>query len=283
MSISEPVLVAGGSGFLDHFVRAELRRIGVQTSQIKSTWCATTLTEGTIICLPLRVEQDRALLVANLAANFRLINTAMHAKEVDRFIQVIDVSYLRPDVLHEILGWALVEVCEAYRARYEFPVRCLLLPNLYGPGDAFRLGDLHVVPTMVRKIYDAKMMGEHLITLIDGSPMCSFLHVEDAARAVVQAADMDCPLDDKVPVRVQSRTKLSTRELVSELQCILDCDVEIKWESGCPTGQPWRRLATECITALEEFEPRIGLGTGLREMVDSYVSQRQQEEVNLTP
>ena len=62
--------------------------------------------------------------------------------------------------------------------------------NLYGPRDNFDLQTSHVIPAMIRKFVEAGERGEPRSMLWgDGSPTREFLYVEDAAEAIVLAAE----------------------------------------------------------------------------------------------
>ena len=58
--------------------------------------------------------------------------------------------------------------------------------NLYGPGDNFDLDPSHVVPALMRKAHEAKRAGGKTLEVWgSGTPMREFLHVDDAADALV--------------------------------------------------------------------------------------------------
>src|SRR5215216_4399665 len=79
---------------------------------------------------------------------------------------------------------------QAYRQQYGFNAIFLLPVNLYGPRDNFNLQSSHVIPDLIRKCFDAIARGDHTLTVFgDGSPSREFLYVDDAAEAIVLAAE----------------------------------------------------------------------------------------------
>src|SRR5262249_32904431 len=85
----------------------------------------------------------------------------------------------------------LLVQCQAYRQQYGMNAIFLLPVNLYGPGDNFELNTSHVIPALIRKCTEARERGAGEIVLWgDGSPTREFLYVEDAAEAVVLAAQL---------------------------------------------------------------------------------------------
>ena len=79
---------------------------------------------------------------------------------------------------------------QAYREQYGFNTIYLLLVNLFGPRDNFDPETSHVIPAMIRKFVEAKERGaEEVVLWGDGSPTREFLHVKDAAEAVLLARE----------------------------------------------------------------------------------------------
>ena len=79
---------------------------------------------------------------------------------------------------------------QAYRQQYGFNAIVLFPVNLYGPGDNFDMQTSHVIPALIRKCVEAQAKGEKQVVLWgDGSPSREFLYVDDAARAILLAAE----------------------------------------------------------------------------------------------
>ena len=79
---------------------------------------------------------------------------------------------------------------QAYREQYGFRGIYLTPVNLYGPRDNFDLESSHVIPALIRKCWEAKQARAAGITAWGtGSATREFLYVEDAAEAIVLAAE----------------------------------------------------------------------------------------------
>jgi GDP-L-fucose synthase len=84
----------------------------------------------------------------------------------------------------------LLVQAQAYRQEYGFNCIYLLPVNLYGPNDNFDPQTSHVIPGLIRKLLEARARGEHTVTCWGtGSASREFLYVEDAAEAIVLAAE----------------------------------------------------------------------------------------------
>jgi GDP-L-fucose synthase len=66
----------------------------------------------------------------------------------------------------------------------------LIPTNLYGPGDKFHESVSHVIPALIKKCIEAKESGaDHIDVWGTGSASREYLYVEDAAAAIVRAAE----------------------------------------------------------------------------------------------
>jgi GDP-L-fucose synthase len=58
--------------------------------------------------------------------------------------------------------------------------------NLYGPDDNFHPQNSHVLPSLIRRIHEAKVAGDREVVIWgSGTPRREFLHVDDLAHAVL--------------------------------------------------------------------------------------------------
>ena len=48
-----------------------------------------------------------------------------------------------------------IKMCESYNRQYGRDYRSIMPTNLYGPGDNFDLENSHVIPAIIRRIYEA--------------------------------------------------------------------------------------------------------------------------------
>ena len=75
-------------------------------------------------------------------------------------------------------------------AQYGQKFAYLIPTNLYGPGDKFHESVSHVIPALIKKCVEAKEAGaEHIDVWGTGSASREYLYVEDAAAAIVLAAE----------------------------------------------------------------------------------------------
>jgi GDP-L-fucose synthase len=162
----------------------------------------------------------------------------------------------------------LLVQAQAYRQEYGFNCIYLLPVNLYGPKDNYDPQTSHVIPALIRKMLEAKARGERTVTCWGtGSVSREFLYVEDAAEAILLAAER---YDKPEPVNVGSGHEISIRDLASLLCQLTGFEGELIWDRTQPDGQPRRRLD---ITRAERefgFLAKTALVDGLRHTIEWY-------------
>jgi GDP-L-fucose synthase len=161
---------------------------------------------------------------------------------------------------------------QAYRRQYGFNSIYLLPVNLYGPGDNFDPDSSHVIPALIKKVFDAKDKGERrIVAWGSGKATREFLYVEDAAEGIVLATERYNKAD---PVNLGAGFEISIRELVGSICELAGFDGEIEWDTSKPDGQPRRRLDTSKAKKEFGFEAKTDFREGLRRTIEWYKSVR---------
>jgi len=166
----------------------------------------------------------------------------------------------------------LIVLSDAYRRQYGFDSCAPIMANLYGPDDNFDLEDSHVIAAMIRKFVEARERGDENVTLWGtGSPSREFLYVDDAARALILAAER---LDSSQPVNIGTGIETSIRDLAATIHGLSGFEGEVVWDTSMPDGQPTRYLDVSRARELIGFEAETPLEDGLRRTIESFRGQR---------
>jgi GDP-L-fucose synthase len=159
----------------------------------------------------------------------------------------------------------LLVQAQAYRQQYGFNAIYLLPVNLYGPGDNIDLNDSHVIPALIRKCVEATRTGAKTVEVWGtGSPTREFLYVEDAARAIVLAAER---YDGSEPVNIGSSEEISIRDLAELIVELTGFKGELSWNASQPDGQPRRKLNVDRAEKEFGFRSQTAFRDGLRETI----------------
>jgi len=153
-----------------------------------------------------------------------------------------------------------IKLCQAYRKQYGFDAISLMPTNLYGPGDNFELKGSHVLPALIRKFHEAKLVGaKDVVMWGTGTPRREFLHVDDLAEACIHLMQH---YSDPEIVNVGTGTDLTIRELAELVKSVIDFSGEIVQDLTKPDGTPQKLLDVSKLERLG-WKAKIGLKEGI--------------------
>ena len=162
---------------------------------------------------------------------------------------------------------------DAYRREYDFDAVNVLLVNLYGPGDNFDPESSHVIPALIRKCVEAADANETEVKVWGtGSATREFLYVEDAAQAIVTAAER---LTGSDPINIGAGQEISIRDLATRIAALCGFQGRLAWDASKPDGQPRRCLDTSKALARLGWRATTPFDEGLRRTVEWYRAERR--------
>ncbi len=162
----------------------------------------------------------------------------------------------------------LLVQAQAYRSQYGFNAITLFPVNLYGPGDNFDPASSHVIPALIRKIYEAKTTHKDSVEVWGtGNPTREFLYVEDAAEGILLAMER---YDKPEPVNLGSGVEISIKDLTEKLCGLMEYRGKIAWNASKPDGQPRRLLDVSQAKREFGFTAKMPLDEGLKKTIEWY-------------
>ena len=165
----------------------------------------------------------------------------------------------------------LLVQAQAYRQQYDFNAIYLLPVNLYGPGDNFNPQSSHVIPALIKKVSDAKKIGQkHIDVWGTGKASREFLYVKDCAEGIVLATEK---YDRPEPVNLGANREIKIKDLVRLVCKLMDFKGEIHWDKTKPDGQP-RRMVDATLAKKEfGFKAKTDFEKGLKKTIEWYKNQ----------
>ena len=171
----------------------------------------------------------------------------------------------------------LLVLSDSYRRQYGLDSCVPVIANLYGPEDNFDLEDSHVIAAMIRKYVEAERRSEPVTLWGTGTPTREFLYVDDAARALLLAAER---CETSMPINVGTGTETQIRELAEVISRLTGFGGETIWDDSRPDGQPRRYLDVTRATEHLGFESEVGLEEGLTRTIESFRIAQASEAVS---
>jgi GDP-L-fucose synthase len=156
----------------------------------------------------------------------------------------------------------------AYQLQYKFTGVHLLLTNMYGPGDEFDLAHSNVVASLIRKFIEAERDGvKEIVMWGSGKATREFLYVEDAARAVVLAAQK---YESPDPVNIGSGKEDKIKTLAETVAKLTGYSGKLVWDKTKPEGA--LRRVSDVSRAKKDFgfSAKTSLEAGLKKTVQWY-------------
>jgi GDP-L-fucose synthase len=183
----------------------------------------------------------------------------------------------RPYAVAKIAG---IETCWAYNRQYGTSYLSVMPTNLYGPGDNYDLNNSHVLPALIRKMYEAESSGADRVVLWGtGAPRREFLFSDDMADAAIFIMSLDdirlsSLLSEKAPplINIGCGTDLTIAELAKLVQDIVGFHGHIEWDSNFPDGTYRKLLDVEKIYSLG-WRPKVELRAGIRLAYDDFLKK----------
>ncbi len=165
---------------------------------------------------------------------------------------------------------------QAYRTQYGFNAIYLLPVNLYGPRDNFNPESSHVIPALIKKVYEAKIAGQNYIEVWGtGKASREFLYVEDAARGIVLAAEK---YDKGEPVNLGAGIEITIKDLAELICQLMNFNGEIRWDASKPDGQPRGSLDVSRAEKEFGFRAKVPFEEGLKKTIEWYIAQQKNQE-----
>lgn len=161
-------------------------------------------------------------------------------------------------------------------AQYGQKFAYLIPTNLYGPGDKFHPDVSHVIPALIKKCVEAKESGAEFIDVWGtGSASREYLYVEDAAAAIVRAAEIH---DGTEPINLGSDREITIRETAETIAAVTGFTGTLQWDSSKPDGQPRRRIDAGRAAELLGWRAEMNFRDGLARTVEWYLAHRDEAE-----
>ena len=135
-----------------------------------------------------------------------------------------------------------IYMCENYSKSYNLNYKCLMPPNMYGPGDNYNLRNSHFFSALLRKIHIAKTKNKKNIVLWgSGNAKRELMFVDDFADSVIFFMGKKI----KEPfLNIGTGKSYSIKWFAEFLMKKIGVKLKIKYDRSKPDGMPKKCLDT---------------------------------------
>jgi GDP-L-fucose synthase len=173
-----------------------------------------------------------------------------------------------PYAIAKIAG---LKLCEAYNRQYGTRFVAVMPTNMYGPGDNFHPENSHVLPALIRRLHEAKLLGlAEVVVWGTGTPWREFVYVDDMADGCVFVMELEearlvrelCSYPQPNFVNLGTGVDVTIRELADAIKAVVGYTGALRFDPARPDGTPRKLLDVSRLTAMG-WQARVGLDEGL--------------------
>ncbi|MGV0963913.1 MAG: GDP-L-fucose synthase [Polynucleobacter sp.] len=185
-----------------------------------------------------------------------------------------------PYAIAKIAG---IKLCESYNRQYGqshgVDYRSVMPTNLYGPGDNYHPENSHVIPALIHRFHEAKMLNAPEVVIWgSGTPRREFLYVEDMAEASVFVMELGKAIYDQHTEPMQSHinvgfgSDVTIAELANAVAATVGYEGQITLDASKPDGAPRKWMDSTRLTHLG-WSPKVDLMQGLSLAYQAYLQE----------
>jgi len=187
---------------------------------------------------------------------------------------LVEEDLLQADLEPTNEGYALAKIaglklCEyANRTQDTTKFICLMPSNLYGPGDNFNLETAHVIPSLIKKISDAKKIGNETVGIWgSGNTLREFLFVKDVVDGMVWAiTNLE---KTETFLNIGTGIDTSIKEIIYMIADAVGYEGEFIFDTTKPDGMMRRCLDVSKINKLG-WKYKTSLKEGIKKTIEWY-------------
>ncbi len=160
-----------------------------------------------------------------------------------------------------------IKLCQAYRQQYNANYIVGIPANAFGAGDDFSLENSHVIPALIRKIHDAKVLGAQSVKIWgSGTPRREFIYADDLADVCIFLMQN---YDHPQPINLGYGIDISIKELAEQAKEIVGYNGELHFDTSKPDGMPCKLLDSNQLHELG-WKPKTSFQKALTMTVEWY-------------
>lgn len=170
-----------------------------------------------------------------------------------------------------------ISMCQAYNTQYGTRFIAVMPTNLYGPADTFDATWSHVVPALILKMHQAKIMNQECLQLWgNGLARRELLYVDDCAHALLLLMQL---YEENAVINIGTGSDISIAQLAAVIQQIVGYNGTLLFDDTARNGVQQKRLNIQKITQLG-WRATTPLIEGLQRTYDWFLQTKAMQHTN---
>jgi len=159
----------------------------------------------------------------------------------------------------------------AYRDEFAINVIGFIPSGIFGEDDNFNLNDAPMLPSLIRRFYEAKINNDEIVVWGDGSPLREYTYSQDLAKIFMWGLEN---YDDAQCLNIGTTEENSIKDIAYMICDIMEMDKTlIKFDLNKPKGVFRKNISNKRFIDLSNFEYtpfRKALEKTINWFIDSY-------------
>lgn len=178
----------------------------------------------------------------------------------------------KPEPTNEAYAYAKIagmKLCEYIYDEFALDFTSCMPTNIYGEGDDFDPETSHVIPSLIRRMHEAKVGNvPEVVIWGTGISRREFLHVDDLASAVVWLLTS---YSKKQFLNIGTGEDISIKELAEQIKELVEYEGSLVFDSTKPDGMPKKLLDVSKLHSAG-WRHKINFEEGLKRTYDWYLA-----------
>jgi len=179
-----------------------------------------------------------------------------------------------PEPTNQGYGWAKrmeESLSMWYRTEFEMKIAIGRPYNAYGPRDNFNPESSHVIPALIKKVLET----DDLINVWgSGEQTRSFIYATDFAKGLLRLAEVM----PKETINIGADEEIKIKEVVFLIRELTNSNIEVKFDTSKPEGQPRRKCDTKRAHSILGFKAQVPFREGLKQTIEWYLESNHHKE-----
>ena len=185
--------------------------------------------------------------------------------------QLLDGKIEKTNEGYALAKISTIKLCEYISLNKNYNYLSLIPCNIYGPHDKFDEIRGHLIGSLIKKIYDAKLKRKKNVELWGtGNPKREFIYVDDVSKSIIKFMSLKNITNKKIYwVNIGSGNEIKVKEIAKKIAELVNYNCNFKFNLNKPDGVKTKLMNISLAKKLG-WKPETNLNNGLKKTLKWY-------------